>query len=248
MPEFYIYMFLAEKLVLKNANERLRHWMKGHSRDEILMVAYALNTARNLDGSIPSVNEEQADALRRAQKQRSSFLAELRRMFPKNHQVLAYDLEQAVQFGVAESVAELLSRATLAADSDFRFWRARGWLFLRVQRYNEAKIAFEEALRLHSIDWRTRHYLADWARRTGNMPFAETQQRLATRGKSLETALGESADTRSVSAELRRKLADYVEECGEILIASRLREQLDAEDAATDKLDSSGRDITQSPD
>lgn len=233
LPEFYIYAFLADGLRLQNATAKLQQWMAG--RDELLMVAYALHAARTLDGSIPSVNEEMAATIRRNQEQRAFFLAELRKIFPNNHQLLVYDLEQAVQSGIATSVARLLSRATPAADADFRCWRDRGWLFLRAQQYDEARIAFDEALKLHPLDWRTRYYLADWARRTGDLPYAETQHRLAARGKSLETVLLESPDIRSVSSENLQRLADFAADCGDSLIATRLRQQLNVEDAQQDR-------------
>ena len=235
LPEFYIYAFLADGLRMQNAMERLQQWMTG--RNELLMVAYTLHAVRNLDGSIPSMNEQKAEAIRRHQKQRDFYLAEVRKMFPDNHQLLVYDLDQAVQSGTAMSVARLLARATPAADADFRCWRARGWLFLHVQQYDEARLAFDEALKLHPLDWRTRYYLADWARRTGDLSHAETLHRLAARGKSLEAALLESPDIRSVSSGHLQRLADFAADCGDEVIATRLRQQLEAENAQEDRLD-----------
>ncbi|MDP1797596.1 MAG: hypothetical protein Q8K78_08950 [Planctomycetaceae bacterium] len=222
LPEFYIYAFLADGIRLSNALDRLQQWMNRRERKELLMVAYALNKARNLEGSIPSLEEAEAEAMRQSQIQRAGFLLQLRQMFPENHQVLAYDLGQAVQVGKSLSVAELLAQAKPAADADFRFWRARGWLFLRTGNLEFAREAFEESLRLHPLDWRTRYYIADWARRTGDTAYAERQYRLSATGKQLETELLAVADVSSVPVELLTRLVAFAADTGDELVAYRL--------------------------
>ena len=223
LPEFYVYAFLADGLKLSNALIRIQQWLNGNTRDELLMVAYALNTARNLDGGVPPVDEMQAAALRQAQQQRTQFLQKLRSMFPDNHQVLAYDLGQAVESGQAIAVANALSRATVVADEDYRFWRARGWLFLKVGDLKEAEQAFLEAIRLHPLDWRTRYYFADWARRSNDLILAEKLFRLAAEGKSLETDLLAATDMRTIDPALLERLAVFSEKCQANQVATRLR-------------------------
>lgn len=235
LPEYYVYVFLGDGLRLRNALDRLQQWMSRRGRDELLMVAYALHKAHDLEGGIPPVDEERSAALRKAQEQRGVFLSELRKMFPENHQLRAYDLAQAVNTGTAETVAEVLSHARREADEDFRFWRARGWLFSQVHEHEIAKAAFDEALRLNALDWRTRHYLADWARRTGDLSFAEVQQCLATEGKSLEASLLALPDVRSIPQPLWRRLAAFADSCGDTLIARRIRVHSAAAEEAQSK-------------
>lgn len=223
LPEFYIYAFLADGLRLGNALDRLQQWNSTGRKEEPLMVAYAMHSARNLDGSIPSLNEEQARALRRSQAQRADYLRQLREMFPENHEVLAYDLEQAVKSGQVQTVAELLSRANLIADRDHRFWRARGWLLMRTGDAKGAEAALKESISIHPIDWRGRHYLADWYRRRGKLSEAEAVQKLASRGRALESELLAMSDVRTVPASFLERLADFALDCGDHLYSDRLR-------------------------
>lgn len=226
LPEFYVYAFLSDGIKLSNAIERIQHWLNGEHHDELLMVAYALNTARNLDGGIPTVDESQAEALRNAQQQRAHFLQKLRGMFPENHQLLAYDLGQAVESGQPITAAKVLSRATAVADEDYRFWRARGWLFLKAGEYKEADLAFTEAIRLHPLDWRVRYYVADNARRSNRLQEAETVSRLAAEGKQLETDLMSAPDMRAIEPTLLMRLAQFSEKCGAGWVAARLKESV----------------------
>ena len=235
VPEFYVYAFLIDGLRLNNALDRLQKWMSAGRNEELLMVAYALHSARNLEGSIPSIDEQHAAALRRSQEQRASYLQQLRIKFPENHEVLAYDLEQAVQAGHSLVAAELLSRAKPIADGDHRFWRARGWLLMRAGDLDEAGEAFREALAIHPLDWRLRHYLADWERRRGNLSKAEAAQRLAARGRALESDLLAMPDVRSIPGETLRRLADFAAACGATLYADRIRHHADARESKLDR-------------
>ena len=223
LPEFYAYAFLADGLKLRNALDRIKVWM-GSEREEVLMVAYALNTARNLEGGVPPIDEVEATKLRNSQAQRASYLQKLRDMFPDNHQVLAYDLGQAVNAGQTLACAELLKRATSIADADYRFWRARGWLFLKAGDLSEAQQAFTEALRLHPIDWRTRYYLAELSRRNRNLEFADQQYQLAADGKQLEADFLAAADVQRISPELFFRLREFAQRCGDELTARRLKQ------------------------
>lgn len=233
-PEFYVYAFLIDGLRLNNALDRLQKWMSTGRNDELLMVAYAMHSARNLEGSIPSVEEQHAAALRRSQEQRAGYLQQLRIMFPENHEVLAYDLEQAVQAGHSFIAAELLSRAKPLADRDHRFWRARGWLLMRAGNLEGAGEAFREARAIHPLDWRLRHYLADWERRRGNLSEAEAAQRLAARGRALESNLLAMPDVRSIPGETLRRMAVFATDCGATLYADRIRHHADARDSEPD--------------
>lgn len=231
-PEFYVYAFLSDGIRLTNAIERIQYWLNGEHHDELLMVAYALNTARNLDGGIPNLDESLADALRRAQQQRTQFLQKLRGMFPDNHQLLAYDLGQGVEAGQTIAVANALSRATVIADSDYRFWRARGWLFLKAGDYQEAEAAFAESIRLHPLDWRSRHYLAETARRSHRLAEAEAVSRLAAEGKQLETDLLATPDMRAIESGLLIRLAEFSDKCGADRVAARLKSLVSSQNAS----------------
>lgn len=246
LPEFYVYAFLIDGLRLHNALDRLQKWMSAGRKEELLMVAYAMYSARSLEGSIPSVDEQHAAALRRSQEQRAGYLQQLRTMFPENHEVLAYDLEQAVQSGRSLVAAELLSRAKPIADHDHRFWRARGWLLMGAGDLDGAGDAFREALAVHPLDWRLRHYLADLERRRGNLSEAEAAQRLAARGRALESDLLAMSDVRSIPAETLRRMADFATACGATLCADRIRHHADARDSKRDSL-SAGQHTPSGP-
>ncbi len=223
LPEFYVYAFLVDGLRLNNALERLQRWTTPTRRQELLMVAYAMHSARVLEGSIPSIEEGRATALRRSQEQRTDYMQQLHTMFPENHEVLAYDLEQAVQAGQSLKVAECLTRAKPVADRDHRFWRARGWLLMRTGDLAGAGAAFREALVLHPMDWRLLHFQADWDRRSGNLAKAEVTQRLASRGRGLESELLAAPNVRLIPAESLHRLADFARDCGDALFAERIR-------------------------
>jgi len=225
-PEFHIYAFLADAPRLSNGIAQTEQWIQGSSTEPTLLVAHALHIAQSLEGAIPSMDESQADAMRVARQKRDDQLKLVRERFPRNLTMTAYFMNQAMEQGHAAEVGELLNTAPSEADDDDRFWRARGWLFLRLGEHAEAESALLKAVALNPLSWRTRYSLSDLRRRQSRMDEAEHLHRLAGFGRRLERDVLSHRNVRSIPQELIVQLAEFAELCGDVPTTESLRRHL----------------------
>ncbi|MEJ7595272.1 MAG: hypothetical protein WKF77_27445 [Planctomycetaceae bacterium] len=226
MPEAYVYSFLGQGLRLRNGAPIVERWLSDDRDSEQLLVAHALHIAQSLAGAIPSIDENTAAEMRRLQRVRESALADLLTRFPDNTELLAFHLQAANQNGAAAEAGELLSKAPPAADNDYRFWHARGWIFSRLYEYDEAEGSYRRGLKLHTLDWRIRFHLAELLRATGRLEEADKMNQIAVFGRGLERELLARPDMRSVPSEIYERLADYARQCEADVMARHMFEFL----------------------
>lgn len=214
LPEACAYGFLGSGLRLRNGSEVTQRWLLGDRSSELLNVALALHISTSLSGAVPSVDEASSENIRMQQRDRDIALAKLREKYPRNTELLAYLLMDAVQYGMALQAAEILQELPAEADQDFRFWHVRGWIFTHVQDFDEAHRCYMRALTLNPLDWRTRFHFGELQRLRGDVVGSTTTNRLAVLGRSLEKDLLEVKDMRSIPIEVYQRLADYSRQCG----------------------------------
>ena len=213
-PEALVYYFLSDSLRLTNAAPTCQTWLGSQPDDEHLRVALAIHMARNLDGSVPSVSEEEAALRRRYQQESRDLIASLLKRHPQNQALLAYGLDSAIERSNAGTVVELLQRAPDSCDADNRFWRSRGWLAARNSDWEDALSAYDRALDLYPVDWRTRYYRAETLRQLERLDEAEAEYELSREGRALQRELIQQPTVRDIDHTLMTRLLDHMTRCG----------------------------------
>ncbi len=232
LPEAYVYGFLGPGLRLQNGSEVTRRWLTNDSDSELLEVARALHVAQSLAGAIPSVDEATAAMLRSQQKEREVAMGQLLEKYPRNLDLRAYLLNEAMETGQARRAGELLKESPSAADEDFRFWHVRGWIFSNLNEFEEAGRCFEKAIHLAPLDWRTRFHYAEMLRRSGKVEESTRLNSVSILGRAIEKELLQQPDTGSVPKEIYGRLAEYCQQCGSDRMAQRVTDYLRQSDMA----------------
>jgi tetratricopeptide (TPR) repeat protein len=224
--EAYVYLLLADSLRLSNGAASNTQWLASDPDSELFLAAQAVHTAVGLEGGIPQDAPEVVRVIRKAAAAKDQILADLLRRFPRNVELLAYQLGQSLTAGDVERVRQLLSQAPKAAEEDNRFWRFRGWFLAQNHQHEQAERAYGRALTLHPLDWTTRHQLAELHRRRGNFDEVARLQKLASQGRELAHRFLQSPNARAVAPQLFAELANYAEVCGDAQVASALQRRL----------------------
>ena len=232
LPEIYAYSFLGSGLQLSNGISMTQRWLNNTPDSELLLVARALHFAKSVSGAVPTSDEKAAEEVRQRQSERASKLQELLSTYPNNVELLAYHLQESVHEGAALRVGELLMKSPPEADSDYRFWHARGWVFARLAEFDEAERCYRRALSLHALDWRTQFHLAELLRATGRLDESDMSSQLAADGRSLERDLLEQPDMQSIPTEIYQRLAEYSQRCEAGLYSKRLLQYLNGSGAS----------------
>jgi len=153
-------------------------------------------------------------------------MAELLARFPHNKEILTFHLDLACFRGKEDRVTELLAQAPSDSAEDSRFWRFKGWVHNNRREFAEAERAYLQALKLHPFDGQTLHSLAAVCRHNKDLERVDRYQSLAVLGKEIMRDCLQMPDTLSLSDELLQKMFLYADECGDALVARRIREQL----------------------
>ena len=224
--EAYTYLFLADSLRLANAGAQNARWLESDPASELFSVAQAVQIAETLEGQTLRDDPELLAKIKASVERRDRTLEELLQKYPHNLELLAFFLRQATEQGDASRVTDLLTQAPAEAESDHRFWRYRGWLLQNHDELDEAEAAYRQALKLHPLDWRTRHLLAGIMRRQGDLAEARRQESLVMQANPLWVALQKQETVRAIPAQILKDLAAYAAGCQDDLIAESLHSQL----------------------
>lgn len=224
--EAYGYLFLADSLLLSNADAQNARWLQSDPTNELFVVAQAVHIAESLEGQIPRDDPDLIATVKEGLERRDRTFRELLQKYPHNLELLAFHLRQAVERGDAARVHELLLQSPPEAEFDNRFWRYRGWLLQNDDDLPEAESAYRQALKLHPLDWNTRHLLAGLLRRKGEFAETERLDQLVLRANQLRLAFFQQPTMRTIPPRLLKELADYAVECDDSLVAESLRAQM----------------------
>jgi uncharacterized protein HemY len=149
----------------------------------------------------------------------------LSQRYPGNLELLAYKVDRALRRGDPAELVRLLRSAPAAADTDGRFWRAKGWLYLNRNQDAQARQVLEVALQLHPLDWDARNWLADLARRRGDLAEADRLARLVRQARSLRERI-KTYNPDDVPRDILLELAEHARECGDLEVAAALSARL----------------------
>ncbi|MCO6457546.1 MAG: tetratricopeptide repeat protein [Pirellulaceae bacterium] len=235
LPENYVYLLGTDWITFSNGYELNNRWLTAEPENPIFLAARAMHFVHSAglqDSANPALakpagaSSATAAAGQAAPEHEQIMLGYLQR-FPDNMELLAFFLDQAVNDGDLQRVAELLRQAPAEAVDDNRFWRCKGWLLGRQGKTEQAEESLREALARNPYDWIAQHQMAGVLRQSQRLPEVDRWERLSTTGRDLRKALLRLPDARSVPAPLLEQMADYFEACGQVTVAQKLRRRID---------------------
>ena len=214
-PAAYVYLFLMDTMRLATGVESNERWLTQDPDSELFLVARVLQMPEPENG-IKDRNGSDKYTLADSLLQR----------FPKNLELLAYQLDLSVKRGNVEDVIKILKRLPAEADGDCRFWRAKGWLHLSRDEIGKAKQALQQAIDLYPQDWHARNLLADALRREGKLVEAEPLHELVQYSRRLRERITSTGSSQDVPTEVLADLANFARQCGDTLVADALNRRL----------------------
>lgn len=209
-PEMIVYLLNSPALKFSNGVTVNSLWLKSHPETEVFEVARAIQLAQIASNAGSAFLTDSGLA-----PGDESLIGECRKKYPRNVEVLAFFLEKASSQGDHEEVARILAGAPAEAESDSRFWRAKGWLHQDRQELDLAEEAYVQGLQANPFDWRTRHQYAGSLRLQGKLQEVERETALALEGKQLERQLFEIATVGEIPQHLRPTMLKYCEQMGD---------------------------------
>ncbi|MEZ6064311.1 MAG: tetratricopeptide repeat protein [Planctomycetaceae bacterium] len=217
-PDAYVYLLLRQELRFSDSFPIVSGWLRTHSTDETLKVAQACALAdapKDIDLRYYGDGEFKPGSLK--------LIEQCRELYPHNIEIIAFDLERAIDLGDLSSVETLLQSPSEAIQQDPRFWRSQGWYLRGTNELAEAEVAYQTALKLDPFDWRARHELAQLLRRTGRAEEAEKLAVVALEGKDLERSLLERPNTSDLPTDLLRRIGRLARDVGAAEIAEAVQ-------------------------
>ena len=222
-PATYAYLTVAKWLKFKNGFEVNQTWLEANPDQPLFeigavthMPSYqfldVLAQEQTAPGEEPRPLQFYADQLR-----------SLRESYEDNQELLALELQNAIDAGDVSLVENLLSNVDSSMGQDNRFWRAKGWYFAANEQWEEAEKAFSQALELEPLDWSTQLEMALLKRQTDGVSAAATWQEKSDLGKNLVIAIQNSPNLQQLSPSgLYQDMESYFRMCGETDLADSL--------------------------
>jgi tetratricopeptide (TPR) repeat protein len=224
--ETYVYLIGANWLSFSNAYELNGKWLQSGSNDEVYGIAEALHWrgATKNDPSVAQLPEADRERIRKAEQ--VEMLKKYLARFPKNHELLAYFLEESSVRGDMEEVENLLAQVPASAANDNRFWHYKGWFHANLSEWEEAEKCYRKALELHPYAWRSQFDLADVLRKSGQLEQVERWSTLSLEGKDLQKTILQLPDVQSVPMDVFKRMQRYASNCGDTSVAGRMLERI----------------------
>lgn len=224
--EAYVYLFFLDSLFFANGAELNGKWLLGEPNSELFEVGQAIFISETLDASVSMDDREASQAAQRDASRKAAVLEQFLQKYPHNIELLAYQIRQCTLTGNVADAVKLLAQAPADAEHDNRFWRFKGWVHAQSNEPQEAEAAYRQALKLHPLDWGTRHLMAELLQRQQRLSEVEQLRKLVNRGNELRRAIHRAPSARQVPPDVMSKLADYAGECGDDQTASILRRRI----------------------
>jgi hypothetical protein len=216
-PDTYVYLMLLYELRFSDAFPKLSAWLRTDPANRILRVAqaYALLQAPKDAGVGLQIDR----GLRPGDP---TLMDECLRDYPDDLELRAVELERAIEGGRVDDVSRILKGAPPGAESDPRFWRARGWYLRGSNQLEPAEQACRTALEHYALDWRARHELSQVLRRQRRESEAEQQAELALIGKTLEREILSLPNTSELPSRLLQRIGGFTRSCGMAEVAAAI--------------------------
>jgi hypothetical protein len=224
--EAYVYLFFLDSLFFANGAELNGKWLSGEPDSELFEVGEAVFIAETLDASVSMDDREASQAAQRDASRKAAVLETLRQKYPHNAELLAYQIRQCTLTANVTDAVKLLAQAPAEAERDNRFWRYKGWVHAQSNEPQEAEAAYRQALKLHPLDWSTRHLMAELLQRQQRLNEVGQLRKLVSRANEIRRVIQRAPSARQIPAGVMSQLADYAGDCGDSQTASILRRRI----------------------
>jgi len=223
--EAYIYWFLRHTLGSSDSVQILDRWLIRYPDEESFLVARVLqqqdSTSESAEASGASPTESSV-----ADRSKIKRVEELRKRFPDNMELLAFQGDDCIATGDVEGAVSLLSQAPHVAREDARFWRLKGWVHEMNNELDDAATNYQKGLELHPVDWNTMNRLAVVERRRQNPADVERLTQLVERANNLRLFFRKNAGKKNIPPEVFFELASYYHDCSDRVAGPALERRL----------------------
>jgi len=219
LPDHYSYLLTVDDLFYRDGPDVVGHWLAADPGNAVLQHAQLAQIAMNARAAELTSANEKTRAEHDAARDRLRLAL---RGAPGDPCLLAPLLISAQDRADVAAVGELLSQVPDSAADDPLFWRIRGWYSMQTGELEQARQAYQEALRIHPLSWSTRNELSNLLRLQGKSQEAAKEQRLAAEGTRLVNEIRRSGHTRQTDRKFLDAVAKYAQECGELTAANAI--------------------------
>jgi uncharacterized protein HemY len=214
-PSAYVYLVLIDTMRVENGIESNTRWLEEYPDSELFSVARVLQMAEP-DGSVVAGADDD----------KFSLVEALFARFPRNLELLAYNVDLCIRKGTVDKLLDLLRNLPSEADEDPRFWRAKGWLHITRDEIPKAKQALQTAIDLDPLDWKARNWMADALRREGDLDGADSLQAIVRHSRDIRLRITSSTKEASTSVEILAEIAKFAADCGDVEVADALKRRI----------------------
>jgi tetratricopeptide (TPR) repeat protein len=228
LPETYVYLMGADWLILANTESVNTRWLTENPGTELFSVAAIRGEIANrgLEDSLEDEATAAEGSTSELAQSREDQLLALFAKYPDNLEALSYFLQTSQISGDVEEVTKLLASAPPAALDDNRFWRFKAWVHGTRNELAEADAAYVKARDLFPFDAVAMHEQAVIQRKLGNDAEAARLADLADRGRTLRRTILQQPSVQATSPETMVEIADFIADCGETDVATKLRTRI----------------------
>jgi tetratricopeptide (TPR) repeat protein len=219
--ESFTYLIQSDVLNFTDGRHVMARWARTTPDSERIRAAEAVYLAKN--NSTNTVRTFGPQAVASGDR---SIVDELRKKYPENIELLAFQIEYAMGDGQIEGVGRLLENLPAATAEDGRFWRYRGWYLTQTRDLAAAEESLRRAVELNPFDWRARLDLSTCLRALKRTDESKEFSRVSILGKALERRLFEAPNARDLPPEVVEKVQEYIEAVGDPLPIARLHQRL----------------------
>jgi len=229
-PDAYIYFFLADSLNMAQGEKLNTLWLTSNPDHELFLVARALQWRDKNEIDLRKTADVAENAVL---NDRESHIVQLLERFPHNANLLADQIDAEIVKGRLNRVLELMARAPGEAETDNRFWRAKGWVHYAKQEFSEAEAAYRHALQLHPMDWISMNRLVEVLRSQQESTETARIKALVQRIQELRTEIRSVESIENCPLPLLRKLGRLARDCGDTFVADALEQRLGSAEEAS---------------
>lgn len=218
--EAYVFLLLLDTVRLAGAADLNERWHEVQPDEEVFLVGKLLQRDERLvKSSTISESSEQ-------ESEKRGLVAELLKRFPKNLNLLSYQIESEISLGNQTEAVRWLSQAPVEAEEDHRFWRYKGWVHSVRREFQDAENAYKKALIIHPLDWQTRHKLAEMYRVQGKSKEIAPLEAQVSWANALREWVPDVPQVEKAPNKFLLEIGGYARACGDEQVAGAIERRL----------------------
>lgn len=224
VPQTYVFLVGADWITFTNGWQVNVQWAQQYPDDnEVYEVASAVHLiSAGVDQSMETMDERIKEAMSKSADQ----IANLRKKYPQNREIVILDLMYNVHRANARRVGEILNDLTIDIEDDSRFWRIIGWFHSYREDWKQAEEAYLKCLEHNPYDWQARHEYSTVLRHLKKNKELVAMQDSAAIGKEIMRRVLQAENTVTIPRATLELIIKYARACGENDVADRLEKKI----------------------